>query len=83
MLPAMLPFVLTGLRLGVVRAIHGMIVAELFFAAVNLGALMKRDAARFDSAGVLAIVFVLALFGLATHEGLKALEWKLFPQKRA
>jgi ABC-type nitrate/sulfonate/bicarbonate transport system permease component len=83
MLPAMLPFVLTGLRLGVVRAIHGMIVAELFFAAVNLGALMKRDAARFDSAGVLAIVVVLAVFGLASHEGLKALEWKLFPQKRA
>lgn len=83
MLPAMLPFVLTGVRLGVVRAIHGMIVAELFFAAVNLGALMKRDAARFDSAGVLAVVVVLAVFGLATHEGLKALEWKLFPQKRA
>jgi ABC-type nitrate/sulfonate/bicarbonate transport system permease component len=83
MLPAMLPFVLTGLRLGFVRAIHGMIVAELFFAAVNLGALMKRDAARFDSAGVLAVVVVLALFGLATHEALKVLEWKLLPQKRA
>jgi ABC-type nitrate/sulfonate/bicarbonate transport system permease component len=83
MLPAMLPFVVTGLRLGLVRAIHGMIVAELFFAAVNLGALMKRDAARFDSAGVLAVIAVLAVFGLLVHEGLKALEWKLFPQKRA
>lgn len=83
MLPAMLPFVLTGLRLGVVRAIHGMIVAELFFAAVNLGAVMKRDAARFNSAGVLAVIVVLAVFGLAIQEGLKALEWKLFPQKRA
>jgi ABC-type nitrate/sulfonate/bicarbonate transport system permease component len=60
-----------------------MIVAELFFAAVNLGALMKRDAARFDSAGVLAVIVVLAVFGLLVHEGLKALEWKLFPQKRA
>lgn len=81
MLPSMLPFVLTGLRLGFVRAIHGMIVAELFFAAINLGALMKRDAARFDSAGVLAVIVVLAIFGLVVQQGLRALEWKLFPQR--
>jgi len=76
MLPAMLPFIITGFRLGLIRAIHGMIVAELFFSAVNLGQIMKRDAARFDSAGVLAIIVVLAAFGLATNEGLKALEWE-------
>jgi ABC-type nitrate/sulfonate/bicarbonate transport system permease component len=83
MLPAMLPFIITGFRLALIRAIHGMIVAELFFSAVNLGQIMKRDAARFDSAGVLAIIVVLAAFGLVTNEGLKALEWKMLSQKRA
>lgn len=82
MLPAMLPFIITGVRLGLIRAIHGMIVAELFFSAVNLGQIMKRDAARFDSAGVLAIIVVLAAFGLVANEGLKALEWKMLSQKR-
>lgn len=83
MFPAMLPFVFTGLRLGIVRAIHGMIVAELFFAAVNLGQIMKREAQRFDSAGVLAIIVLLALFGLVLQEGFKALESKLFAHRRA
>ena len=83
MIPAMLPFVLTGLRLGAVRAIHGMIVAELFFAAANLGAVMKREAQRFDSAGVLAVIVLLAVFGLLVQEGLKALEWKLVGRKGA
>jgi ABC-type nitrate/sulfonate/bicarbonate transport system permease component len=83
MLPSMLPFVLTGFRLGLIRAIHGMIVAELFFRAANLGQIMKRSAAHFDSAGVLAIIAVLAAFGLVTNESLKALEWRMLSQKRA
>src|SRR5579864_4890863 len=39
--PAALPFVFTGLRIGLVRAINGTITAELFFAAINLGAIMN------------------------------------------
>jgi NitT/TauT family transport system permease protein len=74
MLPAMFPFIVTGLRLGIVRAVHGMIVAELFFAAVNLGATMKREQMRFDAAGVLAVIVLLAVFGLAIQEALKAVE---------
>lgn len=75
--PSMLPFVFTGLRLGMVRAIHAMIVAELFLAAVNLGAYMKRASVRFDSAGVLAVIVLLAVFGLAVQEGFKFAERKL------
>jgi len=54
MLPASLPFVFAALRVGLVRAINAMITAELFLAAVNLGALMKHSAQRFDTAGLLA-----------------------------
>ncbi len=41
-------FLFTALRIGVVRAVNAMITAELFLAAVNLGAIMKlsRRAAR-------------------------------------
>ena len=41
-LPALLPFFFAALRVGSARAINGMITAELFLAAVNLGAIMKR-----------------------------------------
>jgi ABC-type nitrate/sulfonate/bicarbonate transport system permease component len=79
MLPASLPFVFTALRVGLVRGINGMITAELFFAAANLGSLMKQSAQRFDTAGLLAIIVLLALVGLAAQEGLRALETKLLP----
>jgi len=83
MIPAMLPFLVMGLRLGVVRAIHGMIVAQLLFAAAHLGAFMKRAATRFDSAGVLAVIVLLAVLGLVLQEAFKLAERRLFPQRRA
>ncbi|MGQ0663035.1 MAG: ABC transporter permease [Pseudomonadota bacterium] len=77
--PAVVPFVFTGLRIGLVRAIHAMIIAELFLAAVNLGSLMKQAALRFDTGALLAVVVVLAVFGLIVQEGLRAIEARLLP----
>ncbi|HTU02647.1 MAG TPA: ABC transporter permease [Candidatus Sulfotelmatobacter sp.] len=79
LLPASLPFLFTAFRLGLVRALVAMVTAELFFAAVNLGAYMQAAANRFDSAGLLAVLSILALWGLGAQEGLKALEVWLLP----
>ncbi len=79
MVPASLPFLLTAVRIGTVRAINAMITAELFFATVNLGEYMEDASALFDSAAMLAVVFLLALFGLGAQEGIKWAEVKLFP----
>ena len=79
MLPASLPFLLTAVRIGTVRAINAMITAELFFATVNLGAYMEDASAMFDSAAMIAVVFLLAVFGLGAQEGIKWAEVKLFP----
>ncbi len=79
MLPASLPFLLTALRIGLIRAINAMITAELFFATVNLGAYLEEASARFDAAGMLAVVFLLALFGLGAQEGVKLMERRLLP----
>jgi len=79
LLPASLPFLFTALRIGMVRAVIAMVTAELFFAAVNLGAYMQAAANRFDSAGLLAVLAILAALGLAAQEGIKALEARLLP----
>lgn len=79
MIPASLPFLLTAVRIGTVRAINAMITAELFFATVNLGAYMEEASSMFDAAGMLAVVLLLALFGLGTQESIKWAEQKLFP----
>jgi ABC-type nitrate/sulfonate/bicarbonate transport system permease component len=77
--PAALPFIFAGLRIGLVRGINGMITAELFFAAVNLGEIMKSAAQRFDTAGLLAIIVLLCLLGLLAQECIKHLEGRVLP----
>ncbi len=79
MMPASLPFLMTALRIGTVRAVNAMITAELFFATVNLGEYMEDASAVFDAPAMLAVVFLLALFGLACQEGIKFLEGRLLP----
>lgn len=68
LIPESLPFLFTGLRIGIVRAVNGMITAELFFAAVNMGQIMKQASVRLDSAAVLGILVVLSLMGLVLQE---------------
>ena len=77
--PASLPFVLTALRVGLVRATNPTITAELFLAAANMGSMMKLSAQRFDMPGLLSVVLLLCFLGLAAQEGLKALESRLLP----
>ena len=79
MIPASLPFMFTAVRIGTVRCINAMITAELFFAAVNLGQYMEDASAYFDAPAMLAVVFLLALFGLGAQEGIKWAETKLLP----
>jgi ABC-type nitrate/sulfonate/bicarbonate transport system permease component len=73
-LPALAPFLFAALRVGFARAVNGMITAELFFAAANLGGLMKRQSQDFDTAGVLMVVLVVCLLGLAGQAVLGAAE---------
>jgi ABC-type nitrate/sulfonate/bicarbonate transport system permease component len=76
-LPAMLPFFFAALRVGSARAINGMITAELFFAAVNLGAVMKRASQNFDSATALSVVLLICLLGLLAQSVINMLEARL------
>lgn len=73
-LPALLPFFFAALRVGSARAINGMITAELFFAAVNLGQIMKRATQNFDSATVLAVVLLICVLGLFAQSLIALLE---------
>jgi hypothetical protein len=50
-----LPLVFAGIRLGMGRAIKGMINGEMLIAFVGLGALAQRYGAQFDAAKVLLL----------------------------
>lgn len=58
-IPAALPMIMAGLRLGVSRAVKGMINGEMFIAVVGLGRVVTEAGGRFDAAAVLAVLLVI------------------------
>lgn len=78
-LPAATPFVIAGLRLGVARALVGVVVAELFGARAGLGFMILSSTQNFDTAALYVGVLVLAVAGIVSVELLKYLEMKIAP----
>lgn len=64
LLPGAAPVILVGLRVGVVRAVKGMIGGEMLVAMSGLGALARTHGSRFDSKSVLAVLLVIAAVAL-------------------
>lgn len=63
-IPAALPFIVSGLRLGVGRALTGVVVGEFFFASAGLGYMISVAAQNFDTARVFAGVVIVVLAGI-------------------
>lgn len=76
-LPAALPLVLAGVRLGAGRALVGVVVGEMFGANAGLGFRMTFDGARLRTADVLASVVLLVALGVAVTQAIRLLEHRL------
>jgi ABC-type nitrate/sulfonate/bicarbonate transport system permease component len=63
-LPSVVPYMMTGLRLGIGRAIIGMVVAEFFTAITGLGALIVKYGNQYDTASMFVPILVLMLLGI-------------------
>ena len=63
-LPSAVPYMMTGLRLGIGRAIIGMVVAEFFTAITGLGALIVKYGNRYDTASMFVPILVLMGLGI-------------------
>jgi NitT/TauT family transport system permease protein len=77
LLPASLPLVFAGIRLGMGRAVKGMINGEMLIAFVGLGALAQKYGAQFDAAKVFAIAMVVLIIGLITNWIVQSFEHRL------
>ena len=78
-LPSAMPFVLTGLKLGIGRGLIGVVVAELFGSRAGLGRLISQSADSFNMPELFAGVIVLAVAGIVMTAGFSWLEGKLVP----
>ena len=67
LLPASLPLVFAGIRLGMGRAVKGMINGEMLIAMVGLGALAQRYGSQFEASKVFAIALVVLIIALASN----------------
>ena len=73
-LPSTIPFILTGLRLGLGRAIVGVMVGELYAATAGIGFMITVAGATFQTDKVFVGVFVFALTGMVGTEFLTRVE---------
>jgi NitT/TauT family transport system permease protein len=65
MLPGAMPLTMSGLRVGLGRAIKGMVNGEMFIALIGLGALIKRFGSQFRVDYVLGILLIIMIIALA------------------
>lgn len=72
--PSTIPFILTGLRLGLGRAIVGVMVGELYAATAGIGFMITVAGATFQTDKVFVGVLIFALTGMLGMELLTRLE---------
>jgi NitT/TauT family transport system permease protein len=73
-LPGSVPFVLSGLRLGIGRALIGVVVGELYAANAGLGFMITVASNNLQVNRVLFATFLLIVLGFASVEATRQLE---------
>jgi ABC-type nitrate/sulfonate/bicarbonate transport system permease component len=86
-IPASLPFIMTGIRLGLGLGIIGMIVAEFFTAVTGLGGIIVEYGNTFQTAKMFVAIVVVGLLGILMSEIAMAIErhwakWRVSERER-
>jgi NitT/TauT family transport system permease protein len=63
-LPYTLPYIMTGVRQAIGRALVGMVAAEFFLSSTGIGQIIMAASQNFDTASVFASILVIGLCGV-------------------
>ena len=74
---AALPEILSGIRLGLIRAVKGVVIGQLLVSIVGFGSLFELYSSRFLMEHFWALLFVLFIFAFVLNEILVWLERKV------
>jgi NitT/TauT family transport system permease protein len=72
--PSTVPFIVTGLRLGIARALIGVVTGELFAATGGLGVMIKRASEALQTDRLLFGVLIFTISGILFVEAIRRLE---------
>src|SRR5574341_566283 len=78
-LPAALPMIMAGIRLGMGRAVLGMVTSEIILAAVGFGAMLMTFGASFNSPALFATILTIVLLAVALLTLIQYLDRRLTP----
>jgi len=76
-LPDAMPGIMTGMRLGLGRAIVGMVTSELILLSVGVGKMVVNFSSTFQTANLLAYLMLIVAFGVVMMAGVQRIENRL------
>lgn len=82
-LPAALAMIMAGIRLGMGRAVLGMVTSEMILAVVGFGAMLMTFSASFNSAALFATILTIVLLAVALLALIQNLDRRLTPWRAA
>jgi ABC-type nitrate/sulfonate/bicarbonate transport system permease component len=72
MLPAALPAIMAGVRLGMGRAVKGMVTGEMLLTLTGIGAMIMQYGSSFATDSLFAVILTILLLALLT---MKCVQW--------
>lgn len=81
--PHALPYVLTGLRLGMGRALRGMVVAELFIFSGDLGQYLINSGSSLEIGKLIAGITFLSILGVVVLQVTRVVEVRLLSYRES
>jgi len=78
-LPAAMPMIMAGIRLGMGRAVLGMVTSEMILAVVGFGAMLMTFGASFNSPALFATILTIVLLAVALLALIQYLDRRLTP----
>lgn len=79
LLPSAVPFIITGFRLAIGRALIGVVVAEFFGSRAGIGHMVFNASQRFDTGAVFAGVFIMMAVATVLMRLMEHLEHRIAP----
>ena len=77
MLPAAMPAIMAGIRLGIGRAVKGMVTAEMLLTLTGIGAMIMQYGSSFATDSLFAVILTILIIAILTMRAVQSLDRRL------